>query len=191
MSTSTNSVNKNVVFGFWIYLMSDCLIFASLFAVYAVLRHNTFGGPGAGDLATLPFVFTETMLLLASSFTCGMAMLARQKNCQKPVLIWLGITFILGAAFLAMELQEFTHLVHEGDSWQRSGFLSAFFTLVGTHGLHVFLGLVWLIVMMVQVASRGLTGDTGTRLLCFALFWHFLDVVWIFVFSIVYLMGAN
>lgn len=191
MSQLNAGVNKNVVFGFWIYLMSDCLIFATLFAVYAVMRHATFGGPNAGELATLPFIFTETMLLLASSFTCGMAMLCRAQGNTKGIVTWLLLTFILGAGFLAMELTEFTHLVQEGNSWARSGFLSAFFTLVGTHGLHVFCGLIWLLIMMVQVAKRGLSGDTGTRLVCFALFWHFLDVVWIFVFSIVYLMGAN
>lgn len=191
MSQSNNGINTNVVFGFWIYLMSDCLIFGTLFAVYAVMRHATFGGPDAGELATLPFVFTETMLLLVSSFTCGLAMLYRAQNRARPVLFWLGVTFILGAAFIGMELTEFAHLVHEGNSWQRSGFLSAFFTLVGTHGLHVLCGLIWLLVMMVQVGKRGLSGGTSTRLVCFALFWHFLDVVWIFVFSIVYLMGAN
>jgi len=181
---------SKVVFGFWLYLMSDCILFAILFAVFAVLHKNTFGGPGAGDLASLQFILTETLLLLASSFTCGLAMLARYHGHKNLLLLFLAITFALGVGFLGMELKEFIHLVHEGNSWQRSGFLSAFYTLVGTHGLHVFIGLIWMVVMMVQVSIRGITADVSTRLTCLALFWHFLDIVWIFVFSIVYLVGA-
>ena len=185
-----HDANAKVMFGFWIYLMSDCVLFAIIFATYAVLYKNTYGGPGAGELATLPFILTETLLLLTSSFTCGLAMLARYKGNTNQVIGWLVITFMLGLSFIAMEVYEFAHLIHEGDSWHRSGFLSAFFTLVGTHGVHVIFGLIWMAVMIVQVAQKGITPTTTTRLTCFALFWHFLDIVWIFVFSIVYLMGA-
>ncbi|MCF6807831.1 cytochrome o ubiquinol oxidase subunit III [Thiotrichales bacterium 19S9-12] len=180
----------NTVYGFWIYIMSDCVLFASLFATFIVLRHNTYGGPGVSDLVSIPFVFIETMLLLASSFTYGIAMLSRLRGNKSVVIKWLMLTFILGASFIAMELYEFYHLVAEGNSWQRSGFLSAFFTLVGTHGLHVTLGLIWMIVLMIQVSKHGITNQTTTKLSCLGLFWHFLDIVWIFVFTIVYLMGA-
>ena len=186
-----HNTHATVTFGFWIYLMSDCVLFAIIFATYAVLYKNTFGGPGAGELATLPFILTETLLLLTSSFTCGLAMLARYKGDKNQVIGWLVITFILGFAFIAMEVYEFAHLAQEGNSWQRSGFLSAFFTLVGTHGLHVVFGLVWMVVMIVQIAIKGITPATTTRLTCFALFWHFLDIVWIFVFSMVYLIGVT
>lgn len=178
------------VFGFWIYIMSDCVLFAAIFAVYAVLYKNTFGGPGAGDVASLSFVLVETLLLLTSSFTYGLAMLARHHGGKQQVIFWLGCTFILGACFLAMELYEFAHLIHEGHTWAKSAFLSAFFTLVGTHGLHVFMGLIWMAMLMVQLSQRGVTPVTSKKLTCLGLFWHFLDIVWIFVFSVVYLMGA-
>ncbi|ALA24835.1 cytochrome o ubiquinol oxidase subunit III [Piscirickettsia salmonis] len=178
------------IFGFWIYIMSDCILFAIIFATYAVLHNNTFGGPSAAELASIPFILTETILLLVSSFTYGLAMLARNKGDAGQVLMWLVITFVLGLSFVAMELYEFAHLIHEGNSWQRSGFLSAFFTLVGTHGLHVTMGLIWMVVMIVQVYQNGINPLMTKRLTCLGLFWHFLDVVWIFVFSIVYLMGA-
>ncbi|PRP61028.1 cytochrome o ubiquinol oxidase subunit III, partial [Bacillus halotolerans] len=133
----------------------------------------------------IPFILTETILLLVSSFTYGLAMLARNKGDAGQVLMWLVITFVLGLSFVAMELYEFAHLIHEGNSWQRSGFLSAFFTLVGTHGLHVTMGLIWMVVMIVQVYQNGINPLMTKRLTCLGLFWHFLDVVWIFVFSIV------
>lgn len=178
------------VFGFWVYLMTDCVLFATLFATYVVLHGNTFGGPGANELFSLPFVLIETLLLLTSSFTCGLAVLAMQRNNKSAVLGWLAVTFMLGAVFVGMELNEFTHLVHEGNSWQRSGFLSAFFTLVGTHGLHISIGLLWLVVLAVQLIRKGFSPSTLQRLTLFSLFWHFLDIVWIFIFTIVYLMGA-
>ena len=184
-----HEADKNI-FGFWIYIMSDCILFASIFAVYAVLYKNTFGGIGPSDVASLPFVFVETMLLLTSSFTYGIAMLVRRRGLQNQMLLWMGITFVLGACFIAMELYEFAHLIHEGDTWQTSAFLSVFFTLVGTHGLHVTVGLIWMITLMIQVKKHGITSTTSTKLSCLGLFWHFLDVVWIFVFSLVYLMGA-
>ncbi len=182
--------DTKTTFGFWVYLMTDCILFATLFATYAVLHNNTFGGPGAGELFDLPFVLAETLILLTSSFTCGLGLLAARNLRRNQTIIWLGITFLLGTAFLYLELSEFTHLVHEGNSWQRSGFLSAFFTLVGTHGLHIATGLLWLIALAVQIFRRGFTQSTLKRITLFSLFWHFLDIVWIFIFTIVYLMGA-
>lgn len=182
--------HDKTVFGFWLYLMTDCVLFASLFAVYAVLHNNTFGGPTGRELFSLPYALTETLILLTSSFTCGLAILAAARKNKQAVLICFAITFMLGAAFLGMELTEFRHLAAEGNSWQRSGFLSSFFTLVGTHGLHITVGLLWTVVMLVQLVRRGLTHATVRRLTLLSLFWHFLDVIWIFIFSIVYLLGA-
>lgn len=182
---------SKTVFGFWVYLMTDCLLFATLFATYAVLHNNTNGGPSANELFSLPFALTETLLLLTSSFTCGIALLATEAHQKNKVLILLTITFLLGGGFLAMELTEFTHLAREGNSWQRSAFLSSFFTLVGTHGAHITSGLIWVIVMLGQVFVRGITPATTRRITCFSLFWHFLDVIWIFIFTIVYLMGVK
>ncbi len=183
--------DPKTTFGFWVYLMTDCVLFATLFATYAVLRGNTFGGPGASELFSLPFVLVETLLLLTSSFTAGLVMLAVARADRRAVLTWLGVTFVLGAAFLGMELYEFRELVHEGNSWTRSGFLSAFFTLVGTHGLHILTGLIWIAVLGLQVARRGIITATVRRLTLFSLFWHFLDIIWIFIFTFVYLMGAQ
>lgn len=176
--------------GFWIYLMTDCILFASLFATFAVLRGNTAGGPSGQELFDLDFVLIETILLLTSSFTCGLALIAAHAQRKKYALISLAITFALGVGFLGMELYEFSHLATEGHSWQRSGFLSAFFTLVGTHGLHITVGLLWMLALVVQVIRTGFAGSTIKRLTLFSMFWHFLDVIWILIFTIVYLMGA-
>ena len=176
--------------GVWIYLMTDCVLFATLFATYAVLRGNTYGGPGGGELFDMPFVLAETLILLTSSFTSGLAMLAVHQKNVRQIVIWLIATFALGAAFLGLELSEFAKLAGEGHSWQASAFLSAFFTLVGTHGLHITAGLVWLSVMLWQLRRKGLTAHTSRQLGLFSMFWHFLDVVWIFIFTIVYLMGV-
>ena len=184
-----NDENTKVIFGFWVYIMSDCLLFGSLFATYAVLHENTFGGPGASELFSLPFVLVETLILLTSSFTVGIAMLAARIGKKNQTLLWLAITGVLGLSFLALELNEFRDLVLEGNGWQRSGFLSAFFTLVGTHGLHVTGGIIWMVVLMLQTALRGLTSVNLRRLMCLSLFWHFLDIVWIFIFTIVYMMA--
>jgi cytochrome o ubiquinol oxidase subunit 3 len=178
------------VFGFWIYLMTDCILFASIFAGFAVLSTAYAGGPTPKDLIDLKLVLVETFALLFSSITYGMAMLAMYRGDKGKVLSWLAATFLFGAVFISIELYEFHHLIHEGAAPQVSAYWSAFFTLVGTHGLHVSAGLVWMAVMMHQVASRGLTPVTQTRLSCLSLFWHFLDVVWICVFTVVYLMGA-
>jgi len=176
--------------GFWIYLMSDCLIFGMLFATYAVLGGNYAGGPGPKDLFDLPLVALNTSMLLFSSITYGFAMIAMQSNSKKGLIGWLLVTLVFGLCFLGIELFEFHHLIEEGAGPQRSAFLSAFFTLVGTHGLHVTFGSIWLITLVVQVARHGLTDANKRRLSCLSLFWHFLDVVWIGVFTFVYLMGA-
>lgn len=178
------------IFGFWVYLMTDLVLFASLFATYMVLRERTLGEPGAGELLSLPLVLVMTLILLTSSFTCGLAVLAMHRRKLTQMFILFGITALLGVSFLGLELHEFAELVHEGYSWQRNAFLSAFFTLVGTHGLHIAAGLIWIITLMVRVASQGLTPRNIKRLAMFSMFWHFLDVVWIFIFTIVYLIGA-
>ncbi len=183
--------DSKTIFGFWVYLMTDCVLFASLFATFIVLRNNTNGGEPGSELFSMPFVLVETLILLTSSFTCGLAMLAVQQRKKQQVQIWLAITAALGMAFLAMELYEFIHLIHEDNSWQRSGFLSSFFTLVATHGLHIAIGLIWMITMIVRISKVGLTHNSVRKLAMLSLFWHFLDVVWIFIFSIVYLLGAN
>jgi cytochrome o ubiquinol oxidase subunit 3 len=176
--------------GFWIYLMSDCLIFACLFATYAVLGRSYAGGPTGAELFELPVVALNTAFLLVSSITYGFAMLAAQKKAVKATMVWLAITGVFGACFLGLELTEFAHLIHEGAGPQRSGFLTAFFALVGTHGLHVTFGIVWLITLMFQLGKHGITPENYRRLSCLSMFWHFLDVVWIGVFTFVYLMGV-
>ena len=188
----TEAANSEVktVFGFWVYLMTDVVLFATLFATYAVLRHNTAGGEPAGELFSMPYVLAETLLLLISSFTCGLAMLAARLGKRRLVVAGFVVTFLLGAAFLGMELSEFHALAQEGNSWTRSAFLSAFFTLVGTHGLHITIGLVWIGAMLAQTARRGLTAPVLRRLGLLSLFWHFLDIIWIFIFTFVYLMGV-
>lgn len=177
-------------FGFWVYLMTDCVLFATLFATYVVLRGGTGDGPSARELFEMPYVLVETLLLLTSSFTCGVAMLAAHKGNVRQVVTWFIITFLLGAAFLGMEVHEFATLVHEGHSWRASAFLSSFFTLVGTHGVHITSGLLWIIALLVRIKQKGLTPTLQKRLTMLSLFWHFLDVIWIFIFTIVYLMGV-
>lgn len=178
------------VFGFWIYLMSDLILFASLFATYAVLVNGIADGPSGKEIFSLPFVLVETFLLLFSSITFGFAMLSMNKGSVSQVNLWLFVTFLFDLGFVVMEVYEFHELIAEGYGPDRSAFLSAFFALVSTHGLHVTAGLVWIIIMMIQVSRRGLTDVNRTRLSCLSLFWHFLDVVWICVFTVVYLMGA-
>ncbi|MCA1866155.1 cytochrome o ubiquinol oxidase subunit III [Agrobacterium genomosp. 3] len=176
--------------GFWLYLMSDCLIFATLFATYAVVGRNYAAGPSGADLFDLKLVAINTGFLLFSSITYGFAMLEMEKKKVKTTLIWLGVTGLFGLAFLAVEIYEFHHLIAEGAGPQRSAFLSAFFALVGTHGLHVTFGVIWLVTLMVQVGKHGLIPANKRRLMCLSMFWHFLDVIWIGVFSFVYLMGV-
>ena len=176
--------------GFWLYLMSDCLIFAVLFATYAVLGRQYAAGPSAADLFELPTVALNTAMLLFSSITYGFAMLCMERNAKWGTLGWLVVTAAFGAAFVGLELNEFGHLIADGAGPQRSAFLSSFFTLVGTHGLHVTVGIVWMVVLMIQVLWRGLIPENKRRLMCLSLFWHFLDVVWIGVFSFVYLISV-
>ncbi|MDA8140880.1 MAG: cytochrome o ubiquinol oxidase subunit III [Desulfobacteraceae bacterium] len=178
------------IFGFWLYVLSDLVLFATLFATYAVLGRNYAGGPTPKEMFDLPYVFGETVLLLFSSATCGLAILAVQAHRKDRVWIWLAITFVLGLAFVGMELREFSQLILEGHRPERSAFLSSFFTLVGTHGAHVTAGLIWIMAMIMQVFTKGLTPAVQSRLLRFSLFWHFLDIVWVGVFTVVYLMGV-
>ena len=181
---------SKTVFGFWIYLMSDCLIFSCLFATFGVLAGNTAGGPSGRELFDLPYVAVETLLLLISSFTFGLAALNMHAGRKNQVIVWLAITFLFGVGFIAMEVLEFVHLIAEGAGPSRSAFLSAYFTLVGTHGLHVTVGLLWLAVMMHQTFSFGLDEVVRRRVACLSLFWHFLDLIWICVFTFVYLRGV-
>lgn len=189
-STAEQTQLSKTVFGFWVYLMTDCVLFASLFATFAVLRNSTFGGPSGAEIFSLPFVLTETLILLTSSFTCGLGILAAHHNRKDWVIYLFGLTFLLGLTFLGLELHEFRHLAQEGNSWRRSGFLSAFFTLVGTHGAHITSGLIWMLVLIPRIVKVGLTDLNMKRLTMLSLFWHFLDVIWIFIFTIVYMYGV-
>jgi cytochrome o ubiquinol oxidase subunit 3 len=180
-----------VAYGFWVFLLSDIVMFAALFAAYAVLKDGTAGGPTGAHLFNQVSVAVETACLLASSYTCGLMSLAINSRRRVGTYFFAALTFVLGAAFLALELREFASMIAEGATPQRSAFLSAFFTLVGCHGLHVTLGLLWLAVMMVQVAFKGFRASVQRRLLCFSLFWHALDIIWVGLFTVVYLMGVS
>lgn len=180
----------STMLGFWIYLMSDCLIFAILFACYAVLGGSYAAGPSPKDLFDLKLIALNTAMLLFSSITYGFAVLQMQQGKVKGVQLWLAVTALFGLAFLGIELYEFHHLIEIGAGPQRSAFLSSFFTLVGTHGLHVTFGIVWLVTLMFQLSKHGLIAANKRRVMCLSMFWHFLDVVWIGVFTFVYLMGV-
>ena len=186
---ATPDVYEQRAFGFWLYLMSDAIIFALLFATYVVMAPNHAGGPTGKDVFDLSRTFAETMMLLCSSITFGFATVAVRLGNQRVALNWLAVTFVLGAAFVALEISEFTGMYEQGAGPQRSGFLSAFFTLVGTHGLHVSMGLVWILILSLQVLLKGLTRPVASRLFRLGLFWHFLDIVWIGIYSIVFLPG--
>lgn len=179
--------DDRALFGFWIYLMTDLLMFSVLFAVYAVLHGNTDGGKTGKELFSLNLALTETLILLTSSFTCGIGMIAARAGRKNQVLTWFGMTFILGLIFLGLELNEFSNLIREGHTIQSNAFLSSFFTLVGTHGLHITSGLLWMAVTLIYIAKRGLNSNMVRKLAMLSLFWHFLDIVWIFIFTIVYL----
>lgn len=179
--------NDRVMFGFWVYLMTDLLMFAVLFAVYAVLHGKTLGGESGRGLFSMPLALTETILLLTSSFTCGIGLIAARRGKKAQTLLWFGITFALGLAFLSLELKEFAELIHEGYTLKSNAFLSSFFILVGTHGLHIISGLLWLAITLFFVIKRGLNPHLVRKLTLLSLFWHFLDIVWIFIFTIVYL----
>lgn len=197
MSTSHHAVDKKheeaatdrIMFGFWVYLMTDLLMFAVLFAVYAVLRNNTVGGPGGHELFSLPIALTNTLILLTSSFTCGLGMIAARRGLKKQTLVWFGVTLLLGLAFLGIELYEFAELIHEGQTLRTNAFTSSFFVLVGTHGLHIISALIWGAIMLIYTMKRGLSSAIVRKLALLSLFWHFLDIVWIFIFTVVYLMA--
>jgi cytochrome o ubiquinol oxidase subunit 3 len=180
-----------VAYGFWIFILSDIVMFSGLFAAYAVLSGNTAGGPTGRELFNLRSVFFETMCLLLSSYTAGLGALSAERRQPARFLIFAALTFVLGAAFLFIEASEFAGMVEKGAGPSRSGFLSGFFTLVGTHGVHVTSGLIWLIYLVAQVVAKGLRPPVLRRLLCFSLFWHALDIVWVGVFTLVYLMGVG
>lgn len=188
LTTHEAEADDRTMFGFWIYLMTDLLMFAVLFAVFAVLRNSTDGGPGAAELLNPDLALVETLLLLTSSFTVGIGMIVARQGRKAQTMLWFGITFLLGAAFLGIELYEFYELVHEGHTMQSNAFLSAFFVLLSTHGLHIISGLLWMAIILVFVAKRGLTRSNVRKLALLSLFWHFLDIVWIFIFTVVYLM---
>lgn len=188
--TAVDEGAEKTFLGFWIYLMTDLLMFGALFATFAVLRTNTFGGPSARDIIDLPYILAETLILLVSSSLIGLTVLAAINGQTKRVIWFLGMTFLLGATFLGMELFDFHHLFVEGASFQRSGFLTAYFSLVGTHGLHITFGLLWMSILWVYILTQGLTEGAKRKLTLLGIFWHFLDLVWIFIFTIVYLMGV-
>ena len=179
-----------VAYGFWIFLLTDFIMFAGFFAAYAVLAKATAGGPAARDIVELPLVGAETALLLASSFACGMAGIAVEAKNRIWFQFAMGATALLGAGFLGLEAYEFLHLINEGNGPQRSAFLSAFFALVGCHGLHVTLGLIWLTTMMAQVQAKGFREEIVRRIACFSLFWHALDIIWVALITVVYLLGT-
>jgi cytochrome o ubiquinol oxidase subunit III len=187
--TKKDLMGDKVVFGLWIYILSDCVLFAALFATYAVQHTQLFGGPAPSGIFSLSNALVETLLLLTSSFTCGLAVLAAYADKKGLTMAALAATLLLGISFVALELVEFGQLLADGHSWQQSGFLSSFFTLVGTHGLHVSLGMLWMLVLLSNIALRGVTTGNMRKLLAFSIFWHFLDIIWIFIFTFVYLFG--
>lgn len=188
-ASELSEISDSKTFGFWIYLMTDLIIFAALFACFLVLHGNTFGGPTAKDLFYLPSVLAETIILLASSFTCSLGMMSVYQKQKKWAIFWFMVTFCLGIAFLFLEISEFIEFIDKGASWRRSAFLSSFFTLVGTHGLHISVGLLWMVVMMFRIHLRPLNHHSISRIFRMSLFWHFLDFVWIFIFTVVYGIG--
>lgn len=186
-SSHEEAATDRILFGFWVYLMTDLLMFAVLFAIYAVLRDNTLGGASGRDVFSLHLALAETLILLTSSFTSGVGMLAARRGNKRQVLGWFGLTFILGLSFLVLEMREFTELIHAGHTVSTNAFFSSFFSLVGTHGLHIFSGLLWMAVTLFYINKRGLNRNMVRKLAQLSLFWHFLDIVWIFIFTFVYL----
>ena len=183
--------SSNVIFGFWLYLMTDFILFATFFATFAVLQGNTFGGPGAKELFSLPFALAQTLLLLASTLTCGLASLAMERQHKRGLYFWYAITFFLGLTFLALMISDFSHLIASGNSWSRNAFLSSYFSLIGLHGIHIAIGLIFIIFFLAQVGVRGLIPVTLRRLTCLKMFWFFSYIVWVFMFTIIYLIGAT
>lgn len=181
---------SKVIFGFWIFILTDFIVFATLFATYAVLHNNTYGGAGIKDILDLPYVLGQSLIFLTSSLSYGLAVVALKKGELQRVMQWLALTFILGLLFVGLEYTEFARIIQNGHSWQSSAFFSSFFTLVGLHGVHVVIGLLWMVIVMIQLTMQKITPTMKTRLACLGLFWDFLNIIWIFIFSIVYLMGA-
>lgn len=181
--------DSKTMFGFWVYLMTDFVLFASLFAVFIVLRGNVFGGPTGAELFNMHVVLAETLILLVSSLTCGVFLLSARAQHVNGVLAWMMVTMVLGIAFIGIELTEFGTLILEGYGPSHSAFLSAFFTLVGTHGLHVTIGVIWMLALMIRIVQSGLTRQNMRKLMLLGMFWHFLDIIWIFIFTIVYLFS--
>lgn len=179
--------DDRALFGFWVYLMTDLLMFAVLFGVYAVLRNNTDGGETGRELFSLPLALTQTVILLTSSFTCGIGMIAARQREKSLVLFWFGVTFVLGLAFLGLSVYEFLNLISEGQTQSTNAFMSSFYLLLGTHGLHILFGLLWIGLTLGYIVKRGLNSHMVRKLTMLSLFWHFLDIVWIFIFTIVYL----
>lgn len=184
------SVYEKTIFGFWVYLLTDFVLFATLFSTYAVLRTHTFGGPSSSELFHLPFTLIQTLVFLVSSFTVGMSGVLAHRKDKKGVIVFLTFTFLLGAIFFFLMLYEFSYLIQSGNSWEKSAFLSAFFTLIGTYGIHLFFGLLWIPVLIVSIGREGLEDRSIRRVSCFRMFWQFLYVIWIFIFTIVYLLGT-
>lgn len=187
MTNAHHDAYEKTVFGFWVFLMSDFILFATLFATYAVLQSNT----SATQLFHLPSTLIQTLILLTASFASAPALIAGHRHEKNKVVVWMLLIFVLGASFIAMEGAQFMELFHRGNTWDKSGSLSAFFNLVGTHGAHVVIGLLWITVLLVEVFRRGVTPVFLKRLTCLRLFWHFLNIIWIFIFTFVYLLGAN
>lgn len=182
--------NSKVIFGFWIFILTDFILFAALFAAYAVLHNNTYGGLGIKDIVDLPYSLLQSLIFVSSSLSYGLGIVALKKGDQRTLMFWLGVTFLLGLTFVCLEFNEFAKLVQNGHSWQSSAFFSSFFTLVGLQGIHVTVGLLWIVIVMIQLYMQRITPMMRTRLACLGLFWDFLNIIWIFIFSIVYLMGA-
>lgn len=188
--TAVDEAADKTFLGFWIYLMTDLLMFGGLFATFAVLRTNTFGGPSGRDIINLPYILAETLILLVSSSLIGLSVLSAINGQTKRAIWFLSMTFLLGAIFLGMEAYDFHHSFVQGATFQRSGFLTAYYSLVGTHGLHITVGLLWMSILWVYIRTKGLTEGAKRKLTLLGIFWHFLDLVWIFIFTVVYLMGV-
>lgn len=189
-STELEQNNETVSLGFWLYLMTDCLLFATLFATYAVLRNGTAGSVSGSDIFEMDYVLVQTIALLASSVTSGFALITARAKQYTASMLWLFATILLGALFLVLEINEFQGLISEGHSWQTSAFLSSFFTLVGTHGAHITVGLIWATLLLFVMITRGVNDRFLKKMTLFTMFWHFLDIIWIFIFTLVYAVGS-
>lgn len=189
---SHDEPNDKVIYGFWVYIMTDCILFAGLFATYAVLRNNNFGSIGIHDvaIANLPHVLVQTLCLLTSGFTYALALIGLHKGSTKQIYGWLAVTFLLGLVFLGLGLHGLMNLFNNGYTWQNSAFLSSYFSLIGIYGIHVLVGLIWIVILMIQLKMVGINGMMKTRFACLGLFWDFINIIWILIFTLVYLMGA-